>query len=46
MACGHQKAFKVYRRGPAPAYAFLPLGEYCPSCRKLFTIEVKGGNDQ
>lgn len=38
MACNHSpKAFfRVYRRGPAPAYAFQPFGLACGKCSKLY----------
>jgi len=42
MACNHGKRFKVYRRGAAPRYPFLPSGEVCPVCSRWLPAEPVG----
>lgn len=37
MACDHPQRVKVYRRGQAPTYPFLPYGDVCPKCGKHLT---------
>jgi hypothetical protein len=40
--CGHGAGFKVYRRGTAPSYPFLPAGLACPKCGRYFPPEPVG----
>lgn len=42
--CSHGAGFKVYRRGPAPSYPFLPAGLACPKCGRYFPPEEPIGN--
>lgn len=45
MACAHKASFRVYRRGAAPTYPFLPSGFVCPSCRRFLPPEPSGKQD-
>lgn len=44
MACHHPSRVKVYRRGAAPSYPFLPFGEVCPKCHRHIEPESKVGD--
>lgn len=34
MPCHHLARVRVYKRGPAPSYPFLPFGEVCKKCHR------------
>jgi hypothetical protein len=43
--CSHGAGFKVYRRGQAPSYPFIPAGKACPKCGRYFAPEPKETTD-